>query len=100
MDVLQSSASASSVFRFTEVTEEEALAGLKSGKFDGAMVFPPNFISSVFGNGESGPAKFYEPPTMNSLDQGLMEGLIEVGRREIRLLRELPRDDRRPEGKE
>ena len=28
------------------------------------------------------------------------EGLIEVGRREIRLLRELPGDDRRPEGKE
>ena len=79
MDVLQSSASASSVFRFTEVTEEEALAGLKEGKYDGAMVFPPNFVSSVFGNGESGPAKFYEPPSMNSLDQGLMEGLIEVG---------------------
>ena len=79
MDVLQSSASASTVFRFSDVTEEEALEGLKEGRFDGAMVFPENFVESVFGRKDAGPAKFYEPPTMNSLEQGLMEGLIEVG---------------------
>ena len=79
MDVLQSSASASTVFRFSDVTEAEALAGLKEGRFDGAMVFPENFVESVFGRKDSGPARFYEPPTMNSLEQGLMEGLIEVG---------------------
>ncbi len=79
MDVLQSSASASSVYRFTETTEEEAIRGIKDGKYDGAMVFPPDYISKIFDTGAPEPAKFYEPPTMNSLDQGLMEGLIEVG---------------------
>lgn len=79
MDVLQSAASASSVFRFSEVTEEEAMQGLKDGTYDGEMVFPKDYVASVFGDGESGPAKFYEPSSMNSLDQGLMEGLIEVG---------------------
>ena len=59
-------ASASSVFRLSEVTEEEALAGLKSGKFDGAMVFPPNFISSVFGNGESGTFTKYNTADNNT----------------------------------
>ncbi|MBP5460502.1 MAG: hypothetical protein J6Y20_00030, partial [Lachnospiraceae bacterium] len=61
MDVLQSSASASTVFRFSDVTEAEALAGLKEGRFDGAMVFPENFVESVFGRKDSGPARFYEP---------------------------------------
>ena len=79
MDVLQSSESASTVFRFSDVTEEEALKGLKEGRFDGAMVFPENYVESVFGRKDAGPAKFYEPPSMNSLEQGLMEGLIEVG---------------------
>ncbi|MBR6020260.1 MAG: ABC transporter permease [Lachnospiraceae bacterium] len=79
MDVLQSSASATSVFHFTEVSEEEAFAGLRDGRYDGCMLFPPDFITSVFSDGAAGAAKFYEPPMMNSLDQGLMEGLVEVG---------------------
>ena len=79
MDVLQSSASAETTFRFESVTEEEALAGLRDGRYDGAMVFPENYISSIFNGGDAVAAKFYEPPTMNTLDQGLMEGLLEVG---------------------
>ncbi|MBO4626743.1 MAG: ABC transporter permease [Lachnospiraceae bacterium] len=79
LDVLQSAASAATVFRFSEATEEDGMAGLREGRYDGVMIFPENFVDSVFSDNYAGAAKLYSPKMLNSLNQGLMEGIVEVG---------------------
>ncbi len=79
MDVLQSSAGADSVYRFVSVSEEDGLNGLRRGVYDGVMVFPEDFVDGVFNNTETKKATMYSPRLTNSLNQGLMEGLVEVG---------------------
>ncbi|MCR5085958.1 MAG: ABC transporter permease [Lachnospiraceae bacterium] len=79
MDVLQSASSATSIFSFIETTEEEGRRGLSDGRYDGVMVFPENFVDGVFGDDSVGAATMYSPKMSNSLNQGLMEGIVEVG---------------------
>ncbi len=79
LDVLQSAGAASTVFRFSETDEADGMAGLREGRYDGVMVFPPDFVDSVFSDNFAGAAKLYSPRLSNSLNQGLMVGIVEVG---------------------
>jgi len=79
MDVLQSAASAATIFRFSEASEQEGMDGLRDGTYDGVMVFPKDFVDGVFTEGYQERARLYAPQMANSLEQGLMEGIVNIG---------------------
>lgn len=79
MDVLNSAQSVSSLCDFASVTEEEATEGLQSGKYDAAMVFPKQFVDSIYSDGYAGKAKLYSPDIQDTMNRGMLESLVSVG---------------------
>ncbi len=78
LDVLESSASTSSLCTFETTDEASAMEGLKSGRYSGVIVFPDSFISGVLGGGDNATAKLYVPSFGNTFNNGILRGIAEA----------------------
>ncbi|MBO4399130.1 MAG: ABC transporter permease [Lachnospiraceae bacterium] len=77
LDVLESATSVEALCSFVETDEEDAISGLSSGKYAGAVIFPDHFVGSALSGKEELHAQLYIP-RIDGFSNRLIAGLADI----------------------
>lgn len=78
MEILDNAKSTSALCSFSVVSEEEAMAGMADGTYNGAIIFPDRFVNDVTSE-EGATAQVYVPEFGNSFNDAILRGLTDAG---------------------
>ena len=77
LDVLESASSVEALCSFLETDEEDAVAGMKDGRYAGAILFPDHFIGTAITGHEDLHAQLYIP-RVDGFSNRLIAGLADI----------------------